>query len=252
MRNLIRKVSHNSRCAPFSTVNFARNPRRPVASTAGTVSSGGIAALIAWPTAFGSRLQHVRDKFASVERREIVQVFGGADKARWNSKLIRDRHDLSALAAAVQLGNDEAGESDCALEFARLVERVAVRCCINHQQGFMRSDDEQHRHRLQETKCDEAKHVFVKPLRELQRYKRYIGEEDDSLWPCNPVIFVTVMSAVFGASPALFLNRSGMIAGSDGPFSHRKSFQRLRKLPRRQNSTPVPTSKDRRPEWRQG
>src|SRR6266516_6318731 len=132
MKNLIRKVSHNSRCAPFSTVNFARNPRRPGASTAGTVSSGAIAALIAWPTAFGFRLQHVRDKFASVERREIVQLFAGADKARWNSKLIRDRHDDAALAAAIELGDDETSQFNCVLEFACLVERVAARWCINH------------------------------------------------------------------------------------------------------------------------
>jgi hypothetical protein len=84
------------------------------------------------------------------------------------------------LSAAVQLSDDEASESDCALEFARLVERVAVRCCINHQQGFMRPDEE-HRYHLQETTCDEAKHVFVKPLRELQRYKRYTGGEGDGL-----------------------------------------------------------------------
>src|SRR6266545_599004 len=245
MKNLIRKVSHNSRCAPFRTVNFARKPRRPVASTAGTVSSGAIAALIAWPTAFGFRLQHVRDKFASVEGREIVQLFAGADKARWNSKFILNRDDDSALADTIELGDDEASQFDCVLEFARPVERVAARWCINHQQGFIRPNDEQHRYHLQETTCDEAKHVFVKPLRELQRYKRYIG--DDSLWPRNPVIFVTVMSAVFGASPTLFLNHLGMIAGSGGSFSDRKSFRRPRELPRRENSAPVLASKDKRP-----
>ena len=41
----------------------------------------------------------------------------------------------------------------------------------------MRSDDEPHRYRLQEATCDEAKHVFVKPLRELQRYKRYVAKK---------------------------------------------------------------------------
>jgi hypothetical protein len=50
MRNLIRNVSHNSRCAPLSTVNFAMKPLRPVASSGGTVSSGGITSLVIWPT----------------------------------------------------------------------------------------------------------------------------------------------------------------------------------------------------------
>ena len=51
MRNLIRKVSHNSRCAPLSTVNFAMKPRRPVVVSGGTVSSEGITSLVIWPTA---------------------------------------------------------------------------------------------------------------------------------------------------------------------------------------------------------
>jgi hypothetical protein len=50
----------------------------------------------------------------------------------------------------------------------------------HHEEG-KRPDDEQHRYHLLETTCDEPKHVFLKPLRELQRSKRYIGEEDDSL-----------------------------------------------------------------------
>jgi hypothetical protein len=51
MRNLIRNVSHNSRCAPLSTVNFAMKPRRPVAASGATVSSAGITSLVVWPTA---------------------------------------------------------------------------------------------------------------------------------------------------------------------------------------------------------
>ena len=43
MSNLIAKVSHNSRCAPLRTVNFAIKPPRPVAMTGGTPSSGMIA-----------------------------------------------------------------------------------------------------------------------------------------------------------------------------------------------------------------
>ena len=51
MRNLIRNVSHNSPCAPLSTVNFAMKPRRPVVVSGGTVSSDGITSLVIWPTA---------------------------------------------------------------------------------------------------------------------------------------------------------------------------------------------------------
>jgi hypothetical protein len=51
MRNLIRNVSHNSRSAPLSTVNFAMKPRRPVATLGGTVSSDGIASLTVCRTA---------------------------------------------------------------------------------------------------------------------------------------------------------------------------------------------------------
>src|SRR5215470_17341828 len=50
MRNLIRNVSHNSRCAPLRTVNFAMKPRRPVVVSGGTVSSEGITSLVVWPT----------------------------------------------------------------------------------------------------------------------------------------------------------------------------------------------------------
>src|SRR6266481_4785573 len=47
MRNLIRNVSHNSRCAPRSTVNFAMNPPSPLGAT---ISSAGIAALLTFAT----------------------------------------------------------------------------------------------------------------------------------------------------------------------------------------------------------
>ena len=57
MKNLIRNVSHSSRCAPLSTVNFAIKPRRPPAVIGGTGSSGTIASLTAWLTAI-RQLEH--------------------------------------------------------------------------------------------------------------------------------------------------------------------------------------------------
>jgi hypothetical protein len=41
-------------------------PGRPVATPAGTVSSGGIT-LIVWPTALEIQLEHFSDKFVAVE-----------------------------------------------------------------------------------------------------------------------------------------------------------------------------------------
>jgi hypothetical protein len=42
-------------------------PRRPVATPAGTVSSGGITSLVVWPTTLEIQLEHVSDKFVAVE-----------------------------------------------------------------------------------------------------------------------------------------------------------------------------------------
>jgi len=61
------KVSHNSRRALLSTVNFPTKPRSPVATTAGTVSSGTIVSLIACPTAL-----NLREEFDCVESPEIL------------------------------------------------------------------------------------------------------------------------------------------------------------------------------------
>src|SRR6266508_4222425 len=97
IKSLIKKVSHNSRSAPLSTVNFAR-----------------------------------------VEQREIIELLSSAYKARWNSKFILNCDDDAAFATSVELGDNEAGQSDCVLEFARLTERVAASGGIDYQQGLMR------------------------------------------------------------------------------------------------------------------
>src|SRR5581483_9149776 len=171
MRNLIRNVSHSSRCAPLSTVHFAIKPRSPPATTGGTESSGTIASLTASLTPMrqlehgrdkcasncrasvsdaeliGERcihtrrftaLQHVRDEFARVEWREIIQLFAGADEARWDSKFVLDCDDDAAFTAAVELRDNKASQSNGGLEFARLAQRIAACCCIDHEQRFMR------------------------------------------------------------------------------------------------------------------
>src|SRR4029450_11330364 len=139
MRNLIRNVSHSSRCAPLSTVNFAIKPRSPFATTGGTESSGTIASLTAsltpmrqlehgrdkcasncgasvsdaelMGTLYSNKafhrnaLQHVRNKFARVEWCEIVELFTSADEACWDSKFVLDCDDDAAFAASVELGD---------------------------------------------------------------------------------------------------------------------------------------------------
>ena len=83
-------------------------------------------------------LQQIVDVRLAIERGEIIELLAGAHKARRNSKFILNCDDDSAFAAAVQLGNDKTSESDCALEFARLTERIAASRRIDYQQSFMR------------------------------------------------------------------------------------------------------------------
>src|SRR6266404_3305392 len=136
MRILIRNVSHKSRRAPLSTVNFATKPRSPVGATAGTVSSGGIVALM--PTASAYRLQNVREKLPRVEWREVIELLASADKTRWNSKFILNRIHDPTFAAAIEFSDDQTAEFKRAMEFARLTESIAARGRINYEQCLVR------------------------------------------------------------------------------------------------------------------
>src|SRR4030081_538494 len=138
MKNLIRNVSHKSRRAPLSTVNFATKPRSPVGATTGTISSGAVVALIAWPTASAYRLQNVREKLPRVEPRKVVDIFASADKTRWNSKFILNRNHDPAFAAAIEFSDDQTAEFKRAMEFARLTESIAARGRINCEQCLVR------------------------------------------------------------------------------------------------------------------
>src|SRR5437588_372607 len=138
MRNLMRNVSHKLRCAPLSTVNFARNPRNPVGTTAGTNSSGAFIALIASPTASASRLQHVCEKLPSVERREIHDVFASAGETRRNSEFVLNCNYDPAFAAAIEFGDDEASKRQRTMEFASLVDCVAAGRGVDHEQCLVR------------------------------------------------------------------------------------------------------------------
>src|SRR6266566_3966550 len=138
MRNLMRNVSHKLRCAPLSTVNFARNPRNPVGKTAGTSSSGAFIALIASPTASASRLQHVCEKLPSVEWREIHDCFASTDETCGNSEFVLNCHYDPAFAAAIEFGDNQASKRQRTMEFASLVECVAAGRGVDHEQCLAR------------------------------------------------------------------------------------------------------------------
>src|SRR6266403_598079 len=138
MRNLMRNVSHKLRCAPLSTVNFARKPRNPAGTTGGTVSSATSVVLIASPTAPRSKLKHVRKKLPRVERREIVDCFASADKTRRNSEFILNRYNDAAFAASIEFGDDHPSERQRTVEFAGLAESIAASGCVDHEQCLVR------------------------------------------------------------------------------------------------------------------
>jgi hypothetical protein len=54
----------------------------------------------------GRALQHLGDKLARVEQREVVDPLAGADEAGWDFQFVLDRNDDSAFAATVELGHD--------------------------------------------------------------------------------------------------------------------------------------------------
>src|SRR5438874_965151 len=135
MRNLIRNVSQSSRCAPLSTVNFEMNP---LIAPGATCSSAGAVPFNVSATMSISPLQHLRHKFARVERREVVDLFAGADESRWNFQFILDRDHDSAFAAAIEFSHDQTGKPEGLMKFARLTERITAGGCIDHEKNFMR------------------------------------------------------------------------------------------------------------------
>lgn len=84
------------------------------------------------------QLHQVIDVSLAIEQREVVDLFAGADEAGGKAELILNGYDNAAFAAAVEFGDNEAGQADGLLEFARLRERVAAGCRIDHQERFVR------------------------------------------------------------------------------------------------------------------
>jgi hypothetical protein len=53
--------------------------------------------------------QHVLDKVARVEWREVIDAFAGADEAGRNAEFVLNGDDNAALAAAVEFRDDQSG-----------------------------------------------------------------------------------------------------------------------------------------------
>jgi len=78
-------------------------------------------------------LQHFGYKLVGVEWREAFYPFAGADEAGGNFEFVLNCNHDSALAAAVELGHDQTGQSERLMKFARLTECVAASCRVNHE-----------------------------------------------------------------------------------------------------------------------
>ena len=84
IRSFIAKVSHNSRCAPLRTVNFAKKPPSPVVTAGGTPSSGTNVSLIGSLTVLNPSSEHLLDVLVTVERRKVLAI-------RYHNPVLRRR-----------------------------------------------------------------------------------------------------------------------------------------------------------------
>src|SRR5437588_217447 len=82
--------------------------------------------------------QHLRQKSAPVEWREVVDLLAGADESSWDFQFILNCDHDSAFAAAVEFGHDQTGELERVMKFAGLTERIAASGCIDNEKNFVR------------------------------------------------------------------------------------------------------------------
>ena len=73
-----------------------------------------------------------------VEGLQIFRLLAETDEFDGQAKLFLDCHHHAALAGAVELGDDQAGERHGLVKLARLVERVHASGRIQHQQHLVR------------------------------------------------------------------------------------------------------------------
>lgn len=82
-------------------------------------------------------LQHLFHEGAAFEELEVAEVFAGTDEARGDAELFLDGDDDAAFAAAIELGDDEAGEAGGFLEDAGLGDGVAAGGGVDNEEALV-------------------------------------------------------------------------------------------------------------------
>src|SRR6185369_12471702 len=83
-------------------------------------------------------LKHLLYKLPALEKRQVSQLLPRPDKPRRHIEFILNRNHATAFSGAVELRHDESRELRRLMKLPRLVQRVAARCRIDHEQAFMR------------------------------------------------------------------------------------------------------------------
>ncbi|CAM2148209.1 hypothetical protein PT2222_10431 [Paraburkholderia tropica] len=86
----------------------------------------------------GSVAEQCVRKFFGHERLQILDLLAHADEVHRNRALARDRGENAALRGAVELGDDQAGETERVIERLHLRECILARVRVDHEQHFVR------------------------------------------------------------------------------------------------------------------
>src|SRR3569833_1855803 len=123
------------------------------------------------------------DEIAGIERPQVVDAFADADETDRQLHLLGNCENNAALGGAVELGEDEAGETYRLVELARLIERILAGAGVDHEQGLVRRGGLELGHhafdlfelfyyfrlRVQTSRRGGDEHVGAARLRRLQR-----------------------------------------------------------------------------------
>src|SRR5580692_1031371 len=74
----------------------------------------------------------------SVEGNEVVDLFAGADETNGQAKFARDGNDDAAFGGAIELGENDAGDTDAGGELASLGQTVLSRGGVENEQDVVR------------------------------------------------------------------------------------------------------------------
>src|SRR3569623_253952 len=123
------------------------------------------------------------DEIAGIEGPQVIDAFADADETDRQLHLLGNCEDDAALGGAVELGEDEAGETYRLVELARLIERILAGAGVDHEQGLVRRGGLELGHhafdlfelfheirlRVQTSRRVRDEHVGAARLRRLQR-----------------------------------------------------------------------------------